>query len=146
MSKTTFSLSLWVRFCSPGIRLLVNSDGELLDFHIGRNNSPAGFWERDGKLERPSEEAPQPFQVEEPLAEVEEEQMPGFYEQNYFLPVTMGEILLSRYQAVGKLLFLLDFLIGRNNSPAGFWERDRKLERPSEEAPQIRTASTVSSL
>ncbi|CAP92889.1 hypothetical protein E8E15_003667 [Penicillium rubens] len=34
---------------------------------------------------------------------VEEEQMPGFYEQNYFLPVTMGEILLSRYQAVGKL-------------------------------------------
>lgn len=42
MSKTTFSLSLWVRFCSPGIRLLVNSDGEL---HL-----PFGWFEIWSKL------------------------------------------------------------------------------------------------
>ncbi|CAG7969431.1 unnamed protein product [Penicillium nalgiovense] len=34
---------------------------------------------------------------------VEEEQMPTFYDENFYFPVTIGEILLSRYQAVGKL-------------------------------------------
>ncbi|OQE14313.1 hypothetical protein PENFLA_c039G01584 [Penicillium flavigenum] len=34
---------------------------------------------------------------------VEEEQMPTFYDENFYFPVTIGDILLSRYQAVGKL-------------------------------------------
>ncbi|KAK4866234.1 hypothetical protein LT330_008575 [Penicillium expansum] len=34
---------------------------------------------------------------------VEEQQMPDFLQQNVYLPVTIGDILLSRYQVVGKL-------------------------------------------
>lgn len=80
----------------PGEQNLTHSDREkvvllikawhlfLLDFLIGRNNSPAGLWERDGKLERPSEEAPQPFQVEEPLAE---ESLQPFQNRGHDCPV-----------------------------------------------------------
>jgi hypothetical protein len=35
--------------------------------------------------------------------QVEEEHMPTFHDENFYFPVTIGDILLSRYQAVGKL-------------------------------------------
>jgi hypothetical protein len=70
----------------------------LLDFLIGRNNIPARFRERDGKLERPSEEAPQPFQVEELLAE---ESLQPFQNRCHGFPVGLvlerGHSISSSY-------------------------------------------------